>query len=276
MKRLKSFSQDLHELFTKNITVREIAEPLASFDAEKTAASVRQFMAEKDFDYIGVRRDGLVAGYASKTDLTEGRLGCHLVLFKPEDVIPAHAPLLDGLEALKAPETPELTPRVFVSDWDKVDGIVTYGDLQRAPVRMWLFGLVSLVEMQMLRIVRAYYPNDRWQGEISEQRLKTAKGIFDDRIRRNEAVDLADCLQFCDKRDLIVGNAMLRQRLGLGQRARVERLLRDLEHLRDDLAHAQDILTSRRSGILSIATQAADLLKKWEDIKISAGETTTH
>jgi hypothetical protein len=276
MKQLKSFSHDLYELFTQNITVREIAEPLASFDDEACAIPVAQFMSKKDFDHIGVRRNGMVVGYAVKTDLKAGKLRDHLAPFQSDDVIPVGAPLLDALEALKPPAIPELTPRVFVTTWDKVGGIVTFGDLQKAPVRMWLFGLISLVEMQMLRIIRAGYPNNSWQTEISEDRLEAAREILADRQTRNEAVDLAYCLQFCDKRDLIVGNSDLRQRLGVTSRARLEHLLRDLEHLRDDLAHAQDILASRRSTLLPLARQTADLLQKWEGIKIGAEGVSAH
>ena len=243
MKRLKSFSHDLHELFTQNITVREIAEPLASFDAERNVASVQKFMAEKDFDHIGVRRDGLAVGYAIRTHLMEGALGDHLIPFRGEDVIPANAPLLDALEALNdSPDDSQFTPRVFVATWDKVGGIVTFGDLQKAPVRMWLFGLITLTEMQMVRIIRAYYPNDCWQGRITKGRLDKAKGILADRRRRNEGVDLADCLQFCDKRNLIVRNDALRNRLGLGGLEEAELFLKELEDLRNELAHAQDIL----------------------------------
>jgi hypothetical protein len=276
MKQLKSFSHDLYQLFTQNITVREIAEPLASFDDEKTAHSVLQFMAEKDFDHIGVRRDGIVVGYAVKTDLKAGKLRDHLAPFQSDDVIPVGAPLLDALEALKPPAIPELTPRVFVTTWDKVGGIVTFGDLQKAPVRMWLFGLISLLEMQMLRIIRAHYPDDSWLGLVPKRRLNRARDILLDRKTRNEAVDLADCLQFCDKRDLILTSATLQRRLELDQLADPKCFFEDLEDLRNDLAHAQNILASRRDSLLPLARQTTELLEKWEDIRIGAEGVLAH
>ena len=272
MKQLKTFSHDLQKLFTQSITVREIAEPLVSFDAERNAASVQQFMKEKDFDHIGVRRDGLAVGYAIRTRLTEGTLGDHLIPFRDEDVIPANAPLLDALETLKSPDSPDdshLTQRVFVATWDKVGGIVTFGDLQKAPVRLWLFGLITLTEMQMLRIIRAYYRNNCWQSRISKGRLKKAKDILDDRRSRNEGVELVDCLQFCDKRNLIVRDDALRRRLGLGQPEDAELFLEELEDLRNELAHAQDILASRRNTLLCLAKKTAKLLQEWETTSVS-------
>ena len=271
MKQLKTFSHDLQKLFTQSITVREIAEPLVSFDAERNAASVQQFMKQMDFDHIGVRRDGLAVGYAIRTRLTEGTLGDHLIPFREEDVVQANAPLLDALETLKSPDSPDdshLTQRVFVATWDKVGGIVTFGDLQKAPVRMWLFGLITLTEMQMLRIIRANYPDNCWQEVLRGPRIEYAKGILEDRRRRNEGADLADCLQFCDKRELIVRDQALRQRLGATSRGQLETHLKELERLRDDLAHAQDILAARRDTLLPLARKTTDMLLRWEDIRV--------
>lgn len=272
MRQLKTFSHDLQKLFTQSITVREIAEPLVSFDAERVATTVQQFMKDKDFDYIGVRQDGLAVGYALRTCLTEGTLGDHLIKFWDEDVIPAHAPLLDALEALKSPDSTDdfkPTQRVFVATWNKVGGIVTWGDLQKAPVRLWLFGLITLTEMQMLRIIRAGYRNDSWQSRITQGRLDKAKEILDDRRSRNEGVELVECLEFCDKRELIVKNDALRNRLGLGQRKEARLLLEDLEHLRNELAHAQPIPGSRRSTLLCLAKRTANLLQEWETTSVS-------
>jgi hypothetical protein len=265
MKRLKSSSHDLHELFTRNITVKEIAEPLASFDVETDASVVRQFMDAEDYDQIGVRRDGLVIGYARRIDLSPGTLGDYLVLFSPEDTIPVETPLLDSLEAVEAAGC------IFVTSWGMASGIATHGDLQKAPVRMWLFGLISLVEMQMLRIIRAYYPGDSWQEMLKPNRVRKAREILADRQSRNAAIDLADCLQFCDKRDLVLGDETLLRRLRVADTAVTRSLLEHLEDLRNDLAHAQDILGSRRSSLLPLARQATELLQRWEDVRIGPG-----
>jgi len=55
MKHLRSTSSDLRRLFDHSISVREIAEPLASFDADRDAASIRGFMEARNFDVVGVR-----------------------------------------------------------------------------------------------------------------------------------------------------------------------------------------------------------------------------
>ena len=129
---------------------------------------------------------------------------------------------------------------------------------------MWLFGLISLIEMQLLRIIRDYYPDDWWKHKISENgRLKKAEELFEKRRQRNEAIDLADCLQFCDKRDIVLKSDELCRLLGFDSTATYEQL-KSLEDLRNELAHSQDIITGNRPRIVDLVRQAEDILRKCE------------
>ncbi len=181
-------------------------------------------------------------------DLDDGTLGERICRFEPSDRLPDTTPLIDVFWALRN------SSRVFVLLLGQVGGIVTRGDLQKAPVRMWLFGLVSLIEMQLLRMIREHYPNDAWKRLLSDGRLAKAKEYHDDRRRRNEAIDLADCLQFADKRDIVLATTELRNAAGLEPKGSSERLLKDLEKLRDNLAHAQDIVTGYWPKLVDLAS----------------------
>jgi hypothetical protein len=67
LKHLKSSSQNLRKIFERNITVKEIAEPFASFDIEHPADRVQSFMDEKDYDVVGVMENGVIAGYVNNS-----------------------------------------------------------------------------------------------------------------------------------------------------------------------------------------------------------------
>src|SRR3990172_4162054 len=247
MKHLKSSLNDLREIFEHSITVRHISEPLASFDADHPAAQVLEFMEEKDYDVVGVRKNGLVSGYVRREDLSleDGdKVGDHLVTFEPNEMLSETTPLVNVFEVLRN------SPRAFVLIFGQVGGIVTKGDLQKAPVRMWLFGLISLIEMQLLRIIRDYYPDGSWKPLISSKdRLANAETLLADR-RRNEAIDLADCLQFCDKCDIVLKSVELRHLIGFNSKASGNRILKSLEKLRNDLAHSQPIKTGNWTEIM--------------------------
>ena len=259
MKQLKSSVEDLREIFEKNIAVRHIAEPFCSFDESADAQDIRDFMNKLDYDVIGVRQKGLVIGYFHKTELAQGKLGNYLKEFESNEKLPDTAPLLDALNVSKG------SGRVFVLSFGGVSGIITRGDLQKAPVRMWLFGLISLIEMQLLRIIRERFPHDSWVELLNDGRIEKAKDILKGRQDKNEAIDLADCLQFCDKREIIVKTKDLCDELEF-PKAELKKILKKLGKLRDDLAHAQDIITGNWPDIVNSMSSAEELLKKCEDI----------
>jgi len=216
-------------------------------------------MEEKDYDVIGVRHDGQVSHYAKRSELVGDTLGDAEESFDLEHLLPESASLMETIEALRD------SPRVFVVVLGKIGGIVTRGDLQKAPVRMWLFGLVSLVEMQLLRIIREYYPDESWMRLLSDGRLDKAREIRAVRKKDEEATDLADYLQFCDKRDIVLKTAELRSSLGFESEDDWEEVLKALEHLRNTLAHSGDIVTRNWHRIVELAKSAEDIILKCEN-----------
>ena len=100
MKQLKSSVSDLRRMFARTITLRDIAEPLVSFDHTQPAAEVRAFMAQREFDVVGVREHGVVAGYVLRDDLVEGATGKHRRAFVAGEVLPDNDPLLAAFAAL--------------------------------------------------------------------------------------------------------------------------------------------------------------------------------
>lgn len=137
-------------------------------------------------------------------------------------------------------------------------------EIYKNPMRMWLFGLISLTEMQLLRIIRECYPSDGWERLIKPHRLDQAKKEFDKRRGKNMAIDLADCLQFCDKREIVLKNEGIRKRLCVSRKS-CDCFLKKLEELRNDLAHAQDIISENWPDIIDIAREAENFLHKCEE-----------
>ena len=158
--------------------------------------------------------------------------------------------------------------RMFVLDRNRISGIVTRGDLQKAPVRMMLFGLLTLLEMKMLQFIRIYYPQGFWQILLKDQRLNRAKELMADLQDRNEATDLTDCLQFCDKRVIILKTPEIWKQIGLKSKGSGDKFLKVAEKLRNNLAHAQDIIMGLSwPEVIDLAEEIETVLKKCEEIE---------
>ncbi|MEH2069417.1 MAG: hypothetical protein V7K47_14855 [Nostoc sp.] len=265
MKHLKSRSQDLRGLFENNITIEYVAEPLKAMPGNAQVTEVLYWMEAQNFDVVGVETEDTISGYVERSSLIKGKSGkCsdYQQVFHPKELIAISTPLMKLLPILQQ------TPRLFVLDCNQVSGIVTCGDLQKAPARMLLFGLVTLLEMNLLRLVRLYYPQDSWQQVLKKERLEVAQRLWRESQERNEATDLLDYLQFCDKRELVLNQPELLKQLGLKSKRFGERFLKSAEQLRNRLAHAQNLVTgSSWTELISLAEAMEMLLIRCEEVE---------
>lgn len=261
LNHLKSTLTDLRNLCEHSFTTKYIAEKLRCCIGNDDATAIREVMEISDYDVFGIEEKGAVYGYVDRSQLKAGTCGEAKCTFQPWELVAESTTLFELLPILRD------TPRVFVLERNRIGGIVTRGDLQKAPMRMLLFELVTLLEMHLLRLVRIHYPEDSFQKSLSKSRLKAAQKLLDERQRRNEAIDLADCLQFCDKRDLILKKPDLREALGMTSKKEGEKLLEAAESLRNKLAHGQDIVAgSSWPEIIDLVTIISEFIEKCERI----------
>jgi len=246
----------MQRLFSEGFIVLDISEALISFDAERDAADVQRFMSEKNLAIIGVRKDGVVAGYATKDELTGGNCADHMQEFDDKQVLSATSSLQEVMEVLAE------TRYCFVSVLGKVGGIVSRTDIQKPPVRMWLFGMITIMEMFMVRTIEKIYPNGSWQQTVSKGRLKKAEEILRERQRRNQDARLIDCLQFSDKGYILIKDPEMRKDFGFETMGLAKRAIKDLESLRNNLAHTQDILTHNWAAIVTMATRLNKIMTR--------------
>ncbi len=195
-------------------------------------------MQARDFDLVGIRSEGQVVGYVERDSLGEGACGLFRKSFEDTTVLDETAPLLQVLMKL------DQAPCGFVTILGRIGGIITRADLQKPPVRMWLFGLVTLIEMRFTELIERHCPAEVWHGYLSEARREKAKVLLAERSRRNQALQLLDCLQFSDKGQIIARHEDIRKLTIFSSRRQMEEAVKSLERLRNDLAHSQDILNS--------------------------------
>ena len=248
----------LKRVFLEGFTVMDIAEPLVSFDAEKPADEVRAFMAAEDYDLAGVRRNGLVCGYVRRVELSGGCCGDHLHPFGPDDLVTESVSLQEVIGSLA------INNQCFVTVLDRVGAIVTLSDLEKPPVRMFLFGMITITEMIMARMIGESWPDGSWRSLLSEGRLAKAEELLAERVRRNKKVDLLDCLQFSDKSQILLKSpAFMASLEGMGVASRKSALqaAKELETLRNNLAHTQEIIPDGWQRIAIYATRLEILLE---------------
>lgn len=236
----------LRRIFTENFSVSDIAEPLASFDGGTPAGDVRRVMDERRYELAGVRREGLVVGYIQREEVEGGVCGDHERSFSEAIVVPDSTSLPTAVMLLAE------TPRMFITTFGRVGGICTRSDLQKPPVRMWLFGMVTIIEMGFVHAIERDLPNESWTQYVSDGRMEKARILLAERERRNQDLNLLDCLQFSDKGQIVLRDERLRTTLGFKSRRRGEETVKRLEALRNNLAHSQDIVNADWETIVAL------------------------
>src|SRR5262249_22143851 len=173
----------VRRLFAEGFHVADITEPLASFDAEDLGDVVAQVMDADRYSVAGVRRRGMVAGYVERDRLGTGPCGAVMTDFRSATRLEGSAPLSAAIRVLAR------QPRVFVTAFGAVAGVVTANDVQKPAARMWLFGMVTMIELRHTRLIADLCPGDSWREHLSEGRLKKAEELMAERRRRNRPAD---------------------------------------------------------------------------------------
>ncbi len=224
-------------MFMELFTARDIAEGLLSFDASANCSEVQNVLTHRRRDVASVRINGAVQGYVRLSDLVAGACADCLRHFTLDQVLGGGASFADVIHVLTRHDY------CFVTSLGQVAGVIRRDDINKPMVRMWLFGIVTIVEMGLVRLIQERFTEDSWQDRVSAGRLEKARAIQAERQRRNQYCELIDCLQLSDKGQILMEDAQLLEQLGFHSKAIAKRTLKELESLRNHLAHAQDIVT---------------------------------
>lgn len=227
----------LRRMFSDIFTARDIAETLLSFDAGSVTEIVRKALINKQYDVASLRINGTVDGYIRNKDLNGQLCNEHIRHFAPDQVIRGDARLTEVIHVLTRHEY------CFLSQLDDINGVICRDDINKPIVRMWLFGMITLSEMTYMNLIRKYFPDNSWQKHVSEGRLAKARGIHAERQRRNLHTSLLECLQLSDKGQILIDRQETLELLGFDSRRTAKRVMKELESLRNHLAHTQDIAT---------------------------------
>jgi hypothetical protein len=116
--------------------------------------------------------------------------------------------------------------------------------------RSWLFGILTFLEIRSRDLIR-HDPD--WREVISHGRLEKAREIKDERARRGRMIETVDALQFGDLGWLAVKYDGWYEYFGVESKKQAKRLVKQLESLRNALAHSQDIVAHDWETVVAVA-----------------------
>jgi len=246
-------AERLWDFFVTSFHAADIADPLLSFDAETDPAVVRTAMDNRDLVVAGIREGGLVTRYRW-VDATAPAGQGDAPPIRPEQVVHGETPLHLVIGRL-ADE-----PFLFVRTLGEVNGVIHPAGIEKPPGRMWLFGMVTLLDMRASVAIDLVYADQTWREHIAPGRLAKAEELRAERLRRGHPCRLEECLQLSDKVQLLARNGHFCTVTQVKSRRQFKARVKELESLRNNLAHAQDLVPHDWPIIVALATELDRML----------------
>jgi hypothetical protein len=243
-------------VFERAFTAFDTAEPLLSFDSDRRAEEVFASMLEARVGVAGVRKNGILWGYVDATSLLRGGTceDCRRE-FASGEVLPAPSSFTDVIEVLTRHDW------CFVTTLGTVIGVISRLDVQKPAVRMWLFGIITVAEQEFTERVRRRWPEESWRGLVSAQRLERAQELRAERERRKDYCELVECLQLGDKIGILMSEPAELAILEIPTASAAKRVSKQIESLRNSLAHAQAFMDQDWPQIVRLARRAQQVLQ---------------
>jgi len=240
-------------LFTRVFSARDVAEPLRCFEASRLGDEVAAILGRHHLDVAGILRDGAAVAYVVRADLDDRRCGAVARSFGHRQVLAADASLSDVISVLTRHE------HCFVAQHEHVTAFIGREQMQGPVVRMWLFGLITLAEMDVTEHVRSRWPHGAWRSLLPAARMEKARALLEERRRVGQDPDLLDCLQLGDKVRLLSQDPAELEALGFPTKGAAKRVFKEMESLRNNLAHAQDIVSHDWAQIARMSRRLEEL-----------------
>ena len=238
------------QLLSQGFRAGDVAEPLHSLESAPAASPAGHTPVQTGWSRGSERRTAAVPPAAtvdSVRDETPPPM-------RPTQLLGSDATMIDVVTVLTRHDV------CFVTVQGKVTGYIGRDEMQSPVVRMWLFGMVTSVELIITEGIRSAGDALDWAALLAPARLEKARALQQARTELGRPAALLDCLQLSDKiRIALAADDHPRPLIRGSSKAESQRLARDLEDLRNSLAHAQDVVTHDWSQIARLARRLEEI-----------------
>ncbi len=239
--------ESLLRVAESSITVRDLTTTqLWSVAGNEQAADIAALMDLHRFDVapVAARR---IASYV-EAEVLRGRPGVASDAASPiatQHLVSSSLPLSEMILCL------EDRPWYFVLDHSQVTSLITRADLQLPAVSTVIFGFVTVAEASMNQLIEHHLGGD-WEQLLTHGRIEAAKRIHALRLAHNAEITLLECIQMCDRFDLIATQPQLVASLGFTSKRSFETFSKEFAELRNTLAHGGNLLDAHSDPLQGI------------------------
>lgn len=232
----------LKKIFIDSVTTKNICEPLLSCEMDMGAADIRERLSERDFDSAGVIDENKkVVGYVLTNELGDGIISDYVKKIERDSVISDSTPIPVLINELSRNEC------LYVNFGRDILFIVTKADLNKPPIRIFIFGMVSLFEIHLNYWVGKHYKDNKVIKDIiGKVRFNKAYNFYKNAKlnNENEDVSLVGYLQLGDKKKLLCSSNKFCDDFDLSKK-KMKGIIELTEKVRNNIAHSQSSIFTK-------------------------------
>ena len=237
-------------------TAKDIADPFISFEAKIAPGELLAGMTLAEVEVAGLHEDRVPLGFAEASSLRSEPGEVAPRKFAANQMVAPESSFMEVIEVLTRHDW------CFVQSLGAVVGAISRQDIQKPAVRMWLFGILTVAELEFTERIRGKWPDASWSSLLSPQRIDKARQLLAERERRKEKCELIDCLQLADKIEILLSDASELGALGVVTPSAARRVGKQFESLRNSLAHAQRFVEQDWPQIVRLARRVHQLAEE--------------
>lgn len=235
---------DFYELLRRldeGFPVALIAQPVEVWGHGDAIEEIIARSKEKKYDtaFVGRRRSDRNSVWVDKI-VTVGTGECRDV--ELNDLVSSDLPLSKAIGVLAR------RPFALVLTGDRVTAVATRADLNRLPVRVMLFTMMTHAEMLLAEAILLEFESDGWLEQLPRLQQDKIENLQRDKIREDADTRLIDCASLAHKCEVAARTPALRKLLGCSTRRGFEAERRKFVRLRNRLMHHQGVAFSSEKG----------------------------
>jgi hypothetical protein len=234
-------------IFAGGFSAQDIADPLRSFDFDRSPQGILHDMTKAGIQVAGLRVHGEVTGFIEAANLRHRAVMTEFRPFASGQVIRSTSSLMEVVEV------PTLHDRCFVTTLGIPVGVISRIDIEKPAGRMWLFGIITVAELEFTERLRQRFKDDTWMNLLTAQRVEKARELYAERMRRNQKCQLIDCLQFSDKMEILASDPLELTAFDIPTASAARRAIKQIEGLRNCLAHSQGFVEQDWPQVVRLA-----------------------
>lgn len=234
--KTKECKERLTKMLLDGFRASDICDPLLVLEGSDEGLYAKALMQEKKVRVAAVKIKDVFAGYVELEHLGEGECAKYLTPFADNYIVDYNASFVAVVDALTVNQF------CFVTKNENPCAIITLSSVEKPPMRIFLFSLVSFGEIIINDVIRSEEMKDSWQQYLSPERLAEIQDNYQKRVTVGENIELVDCLEYSDKGKIVANNQKMREVFKFKTVSEAKAAFADIDLLRLNLAKSRPIV----------------------------------